>query len=731
VTWVEEIEKRLHDDHVATCTAAGEAVAAESAARQALDDARTFVERRRRHDAAAAEHATLAAEAGEIEAIAVQVEAARRAATVAPVRRLAERARVQLDTCAAAVPADATLAQARDTHRELVRLLDAARGLLPLEERRQALTTEITRTTGTRDRLATEIATLTVRVEAAPARLDELRDRLERARAAQSTAATLTARADAYAEVERLQRALAEAVESHAAARAEALELRERALDVRAARLEGMAAELAGALAAGACCPVCGSAEHPHKASPAADAPGAEAERAAQRAADDASAIEHLRELEARDLRTRLDLAREQAGPDGERAAVTAKLADARALAASAASLQDQLEAATRSAEADGKRLTEANAQAASAEAALAALTREEQALAEALTQALADTEARTITELLGHREQAAAEVAALVEALEARDRAAAALAEAEASLAHALAEAGFADERSAADAELDAREIDARAARLKHHERRLAVVTAVLAEPGADDLATRALPDLSVLSLAHKAALSTMGSAQAAVAAGATTLARLAELRDELDQALAAWAPLQRSLEVATRLASFAEGKSADNRLQMSLSAYVVAYRLTQVVAAANERLASMSDQRYQLEHTASRAAGDRRGGLALIVRDDWSGEARDPATLSGGETFVVSLALALGLADVIMQEAGGAMLDTLFVDEGFGSLDADTLDDVLDVLDGLRDGGRVVGVVSHVAEMRDRIPAQLHVVKSRAGSTVSVRDQ
>ena len=95
--------------------------------------------------------------------------------------------------------------------------------------------------------------------------------------------------------------------------------------------------------------------------------------------------------------------------------------------------------------------------------------------------------------------------------------------------------------------------------------------------------------------------------------------------------------------------------------------------------------------------------------------MRDDWSGESRDPATLSGGETFVVSLALALGLADVITQEAGGADLDTLFVDEGFGSLDADTLDDVMDTLDSLRDGGRVVGVVSHVAEMRDRIPTQL----------------
>ena len=135
------------------------------------------------------------------------------------------------------------------------------------------------------------------------------------------------------------------------------------------------------------------------------------------------------------------------------------------------------------------------------------------------------------------------------------------------------------------------------------------------------------------------------------------------------------------------------------------------------------------MSDCRYSLEHTGRRGAGERRGGLSLLVRDDWSGESRDPATLSGGETFVVSLALALGLADVIMNEVGGATLDTLFVDEGFGSLDADTLDDVMDTLDSLRDGGRVVGVVSHVAEMRDRIPTQLVVSKARTGSTVSLR--
>jgi exonuclease SbcC len=160
-----------------------------------------------------------------------------------------------------------------------------------------------------------------------------------------------------------------------------------------------------------------------------------------------------------------------------------------------------------------------------------------------------------------------------------------------------------------------------------------------------------------------------------------------------------------------------------------MRLSAYVLGYRLSQVVAAANERLASMSDRRYSLEHTGRRGAGERRGGLSLLVRDDWSGESRDPATLSGGETFVVSLALALGLADVIVHEVGGTTLDTLFVDEGFGSLDADTLDDVMDTLDSLRDGGRVVGVVSHVAEMRDRIPTQLVVAKARSGSTVRLR--
>jgi exonuclease SbcC len=134
------------------------------------------------------------------------------------------------------------------------------------------------------------------------------------------------------------------------------------------------------------------------------------------------------------------------------------------------------------------------------------------------------------------------------------------------------------------------------------------------------------------------------------------------------------------------------------------------------------------MQDQRYSLART-DRARRGARAGLGLEVLDAWTGETRDPTTLSGGETFVVSLALALGLADVVSHETGGLRVDTLFVDEGFGMLDPETLDDVMDRIDGLRAGGRTVGVVSHVAELRSRIPTQVHVEKSRTGSTIQVR--
>jgi exonuclease SbcC len=167
--------------------------------------------------------------------------------------------------------------------------------------------------------------------------------------------------------------------------------------------------------------------------------------------------------------------------------------------------------------------------------------------------------------------------------------------------------------------------------------------------------------------------------------------------------------------------------GTSADNVTKTRLSHYVLAARLEQVVAAANLRLSGICGGRYSLEHSMQRGVGDTRGGLGLLVADTYTGQRRDPATLSGGETFYVSLALALGLADLVRDEVGGAELSTLFVDEGFATLDSETLDEVMDEVDSLRAGGRCVGLVSHLAELRTRIPAQLDVRPGRSGSTIA----
>jgi DNA repair protein SbcC/Rad50 len=134
------------------------------------------------------------------------------------------------------------------------------------------------------------------------------------------------------------------------------------------------------------------------------------------------------------------------------------------------------------------------------------------------------------------------------------------------------------------------------------------------------------------------------------------------------------------------------------------------------------------MSQGRYRFVHSIAAGSHGKSGGLGLDVLDDYSGRQRPAKTLSGGESFLASLSLALGLADVVAAETGGALLDTLFVDEGFGTLDADTLDLVMNTLDELREGGRVVGLVSHVEELRQRIPTRLRVSKARTGSTLQV---
>jgi exonuclease SbcC len=180
---------------------------------------------------------------------------------------------------------------------------------------------------------------------------------------------------------------------------------------------------------------------------------------------------------------------------------------------------------------------------------------------------------------------------------------------------------------------------------------------------------------------------------------------------------------------QMLTALADTAGGRG-DNAYRMSLNSYVLAARLEQVALAASERLVAMSDGRYLLQHTDAKAARGAKSGLGLEVVDQWTGHRRDTSTLSGGESFMASLSLALGLADVVQHESGGIQIETLFVDEGFGSLDEQSLEQVMDALEGLRDGGRVVGLVSHVGEMKQRIGVQLQVVKGRNGSALHISD-
>ncbi|HEX2134199.1 MAG TPA: SbcC/MukB-like Walker B domain-containing protein, partial [Actinophytocola sp.] len=316
-------------------------------------------------------------------------------------------------------------------------------------------------------------------------------------------------------------------------------------------------------------------------------------------------------------------------------------------------------------------------------------------------------------------RLDALAEAVAGLDAAEARER------EQRAALAAAVAEAGFGDARAA----VAAARPDATAARL---ERELDEARA--REAGA----RRELASLSDVDPEREVPLGAAAEAfarareafeQAVVTERVARRARtdVAELAGRLRAVWAELAPAEAEHAELSALTDVVNGRGQNAR-KMSLRAYVLAARLEEVAVAATARLRRMSDDRFSFVH--SDAAGPRgtRGGLGLDVLDDYSGRVRPAKTLSGGETFLASLALALGLADVVAAETGGALLDTLFVDEGFGMLDADTLDEVMNTLDELRAGGRVVGLVSHVEELRQRIPTRLRVRKSRTGSSVEL---
>ena len=216
-------------------------------------------------------------------------------------------------------------------------------------------------------------------------------------------------------------------------------------------------------------------------------------------------------------------------------------------------------------------------------------------------------------------------------------------------------------------------------------------------------------------------------------------------EQRDDLVGALAAWDKETKHIE--TTLASLetleqAMGEAREevtflSRLNdlanggeqgfknVTFERYVLGTILDEVVYAANLRLQTMSRNRYSLERSDYTGGGRGKQGLDLAVMDAFTGQSRPANTLSGGETFLASMALALGLADVIQSYAGGIHMDTMFIDEGFGTLDPDTLELAMETLVKLQSSGRLIGMISHVPELKTRIPAHLEVTRGDDGST------
>ncbi|MEV3950761.1 SMC family ATPase [Streptomyces halstedii] len=695
--------------------------------------------------------------------------------------RAASEARERSRACLPPELADAGAEQLADRERALRAELGALDAAHRAERRVGEIDTEragIERQSRADDELLQESAHWLAGWEAVR---EELHARVRRAQEAATRAEQLAGRLaparrrlDAARRRDALTTRKTEAEAVLTAARERAVTAHETWLKLRERRLRGIAAELAGRLVDGEACAVCGSADHPEPARAGdghVDRATEEAALAAHRNADEARA-EAQRQLGL--IAERLDAARTEAaeaGTDGvldaegtlngtaawsgtqdghgrtesdpssgaARAAevpvaaleaavarLTRQHTEAHTLAAGTHAAQEALAAAEREHLERLDHRQRAERRAAARTSQREALDREQAALEEELAQARGASDSVAAHAALLRRQ--AGLLADAAEAVRAEQRAARHRKEADGRLADAAFRAGFDTPRAAAAELLD----DTAQRELQHRidtwQAEAAAVADRLAETDAKEAAAHppAAPDAAQAARDRSArALRDRATALAAAGERRTELARLSRRAADEVRALG---PLRQEYTRVARLAGLTAGTSADNERKMRLEAYVLAARLEQVAAAATARLRRMSSGRYTLVHSDARSGG-RRAGLGLHVVDSWTGRERDTATLSGGETFFASLALALGLADVVTDEAGGVRLDTLFIDEGFGSLDEQTLDEVLDVLDSLRERDRSVGIVSHVADLRRRIPAQLEVVKERDGSAVRHR--
>lgn len=749
--WVGAVRERARRAVTQAEVTHEQAFSARETAEKDVAGRRVAAERVQRVRAAHRRLSSLAEQQDERGRWAEEVAAARRAATVIGVATQADRGAEQLDrartaeeTSARELAATGHAAPGPDVvelRRHAGKLREEAgalAGLVAEAEQQRRDEREIQRLAEAGAEARTRADVLAEKLAGIPDQVREIRRRLDNAREAGvkleallSREAELVAAATDAAGLPAAERAVTRAAERVQTSTDQHLRAREHRLRLRELRLEGMAAELAAGLRDGSPCPVCGSGAHPAPARPA-DGPvdraqekaAEEAEHRAEQRRQAAETAKHEAEKVLTGLRERL---RGRTGDEltAELGALTEQRAQLARLAGQKAKLSSEAE----SADAEATALTEQRR--AAEQAATTAETRRLSLVDRVAERARRLDEARGEHADVGARRDHLTRVVraldALIDARMARVGAEERLDQQRAAVRDALHQAGFATVEEMRAAVRDEKAVAELERRLSEAAAAEAAARATLAEP---ELAGVSPDDEVDVESAHREAAAARERAETAVATLSAATGRAHELdtlAERVRSVTAALRPVEDAFAELDALTDVVNGRGQNAR-KMSLRSYVLAARLEAVALAATTRLRTMSQGRYSFVHSDAAGAHGTRGGLGLDVLDDYSGAVRPAKTLSGGESFLASLSLALGLADVVAAETGGALLDTLFVDEGFGTLDAETLDVVMNVLDELRAGGRVVGLVSHVEELRQRIPSRLRVRKSRAGSTLEV---
>ena len=528
---------------------------------------------------------------------------------------------------------------------------------------------------------------------------------------------------------------------------------------LRRARDEARAAILAQSLESGHPCPVCGSTHHPAPADSGEELPGEEAIREQEelveaREADLATLQEERRETESgiTTLRERLrhleDALGEQAGESLDALGVAReealrKLHDAESAVKSLEKDEEDFQSKQKDLDQKKDRLDELDKILEKERQDLAALSGEVSTLEKNLPEELRETVAietalaraeeqmsviqSDMEKARSEREQAAQSAATWKSRLESAEKEARSAEEKaareEEALRKQIEEAGFADQAGLEAARENIERMDVLKKQIKEFGENLksARDRKKQAEENAKGLVRTNLEDLES---AYRKIEDALGARREKIGEIKKELENLRKRIKEYEQVKASLEKERTRLEdVVAPVAEVAAGRKP-NLKGVSLQRFVLGALLEDVLVAANARLRKMTRGRYMLLIQQDRQSGKKKAGLDLEVMDDYTGQARPVSTLSGGEGFMASLSLALGLSDVVTSHSGGVRLDTIFVDEGFGSLDAESLDLAVNTLIDLQKGGRLVGVISHVEEMRQQIDARLEITAGRSGS-------